>query len=89
MKKNKKHVNIDEIKFNDVNIQHIRVKLDNLFGPNNQALTDSVNNAINNNIDSLQEDLEPIIKETLVEVIRGYFNRVYRLFPMDQLYLND
>ncbi|KAF2892265.1 hypothetical protein ILUMI_13906 [Ignelater luminosus] len=88
-KKNKKHVSIDKIKFNEVNIKNIRVKLDNLFGANNEALTDTVNNAINNSIDTLQEDFEPIIKETLIEIIRGRFNRVYQLFPMDQLYLND
>ncbi|KAF2898024.1 hypothetical protein ILUMI_08150 [Ignelater luminosus] len=89
LKKNKRHINLDKIELNDVKIKNIRVKFDNLFGPNNELLTDTVNNALNDNIDNLQEELEPIIKETFIQVIRQYFNRVYRLFPLDELYLKD
>ncbi|KAF2892268.1 hypothetical protein ILUMI_13909 [Ignelater luminosus] len=89
MKKNQKHVSIDKIKFNELNIKSVRVMFDNLFDADNEVLTDTVNNAINDNIDTLKEDFLPIMKETLIELIRERFNRVYQLFPMDQLYLNN
>ncbi|KAF2886483.1 hypothetical protein ILUMI_19690 [Ignelater luminosus] len=86
LKKDKKHIKLDKIHFNEVQIKTIRVKFENLFGPNTEPLTNTANNAINENIDNLRAELEPIIKETLVHIISEYFNRVYRLFPMDQLY---
>lgn len=84
LKKNKKHINIDRIQFNDVQIKNIRVNYEDLF--ESQALTETVTNAINENVDTLRDELEPIIKETLIQVILEYFNRVYSLFPMDQLF---
>ncbi|KAF2886123.1 hypothetical protein ILUMI_20050 [Ignelater luminosus] len=87
LKKNKRHISLDKIDYNDVKIKNIRVKFDNLFGPNNEVLTDTVNNAINDNVDNLRGELEPIIKETLIQVILQSFNRVYRLFTLDELYL--
>lgn len=88
-KKNKTHISLDKIQYNDVQIKNIRVRFQNLFGNSNEGLTDTVNNAINENVESLRPELEPIIKDTLVNVILQYFNRVYRVFPMNQLYLDD
>ncbi|KAF2890841.1 hypothetical protein ILUMI_15332 [Ignelater luminosus] len=85
-KESKKYLKVEKVLFNNVQIKNIRITFDNLFGPRNEILTDTVNNAINENVDTLKEELEPIIKETLVQMILQYFNRVYRLFPMDELY---
>lgn len=86
LKKNKEHISLDKILFNDVQIKNIRVRFANLFGPNSEGLTNTANNAINDNVETLRPELEPILKETLVHIIRAYFNRVYKLFPMNQLY---
>lgn len=87
-KKNKEHIVFDHIEFSNVTLNNISVWMTNLFAEN-EVLTETVNKAMNDNIDTLRGELEPIIRETLAEIIRDFFNRVYRLFPRDQLYLVD
>ena len=59
--------------------------LEDVF-PNNPAITETINQNINENADVLFVDLEPLISKAVGELILLYTNRIYDLFSMDQLF---
>ncbi|KAF5308808.1 hypothetical protein FQR65_LT06041 [Abscondita terminalis] len=86
-KNDKKHIQIDRIE-TKTDIKEIKLHFYKLFG-DNEALTESVNAIINENIQDIKKDLDSLIEKTVAETIITYFNRVYKVFPVDELYLDD
>ncbi|KAF5281271.1 hypothetical protein FQA39_LY05157 [Lamprigera yunnana] len=69
-------------------IGHAKVYFDNLLNQN-EKITATLNQAINENIESIIEEMGPVIEETLGEMVRMYFNKVFRLFSLDILFPED
>ncbi|XP_065164018.1 uncharacterized protein [Atheta coriaria] len=66
-------------------IKKLSIQFNNLFG-NQTELTDNTNKVINENIDSLYDEISPVIKETINSVATNIVNHVYDLFPLDVLF---
>lgn len=57
----------------------------NLFS-GNEALTEDTNKFINDNIDVLSQDTDPVVHQAVGTYIRNIFNHVFDLFPLEELF---
>uniref|UniRef100_A0A1Y1MN43 Uncharacterized protein n=1 Tax=Photinus pyralis TaxID=7054 RepID=A0A1Y1MN43_PHOPY len=64
---------------------HMSLYLADLF-KNNELLTQSVNQAINDNIESLKNELEQIIGKNVEDIILSDYIKIYDMFPVDVLF---
>ncbi|XP_017773213.1 PREDICTED: circadian clock-controlled protein-like [Nicrophorus vespilloides] len=69
----------------DCVIDKFVIDIENLFG-DNKELGDTTNKAINDNIDTLYEELKPVIVDTLKTILNDAATNVYNLFPFDVLH---
>ncbi|KAF2892130.1 hypothetical protein ILUMI_14042 [Ignelater luminosus] len=80
------------IEFEKIELQSVftkaKVYFTNLIN-GDEALTETLNAAVNENIDVIFEELSPIIGQTLGGIARQYFNRFFRLFSVDELFPRD
>ncbi|GJQ88013.1 hypothetical protein Trydic_g12937 [Trypoxylus dichotomus] len=82
-KKMKDHIQIDTTDL-QVYPGKMWIHFNNLFR-GSEEITESINNAINENTDILYNDFKPVLQTTLSSVFSQYINRVYGLYPLDVL----
>ncbi|KAK5646927.1 hypothetical protein RI129_005391 [Pyrocoelia pectoralis] len=70
-----------------VDAEDMSVNFSNLFR-NNEAITQSINQAINDNIKTLKEELDILIAQTIETVVIGDYVAIYDMFPIDTLFPN-
>lgn len=86
-KEGKDYIVFDKMEMNTT-IKSGNVHFGNLFD-GNPALTESANQAFNDNMDILKEELYPIMNEIVGTIVKSTFNRVFELFPVDELFPSD
>lgn len=69
----------------EVNVKSIKLRLENLIR-NQEELTRTLNNIIDENAMELYPDLKPVVGETLTHVFLAYMNGVHKKFSIEQLY---
>lgn len=76
----------DYITFDDVSLElqtkSASVNFGNIFGD----FSDTANQAFNDNMDVLKEEMTPIASKILGQVLHKIYNRVFELFPADVLF---
>lgn len=87
IKEGKDHVVYEKMGVNTT-IESGNVHFENLFD-GNPALTESANQAFNDNMDILKEELYPIMNDIIGTIVKGSFNRIFDLFPVDELFPRD
>ncbi|XP_031345531.1 uncharacterized protein LOC116172455 [Photinus pyralis] len=70
-----------------VDAKDVSVRFDDLFR-NNELLTQTVNQAINDNIQTLKEELDSLIGKTIEEVIFKGYLKIFDQLPFDVLFPN-
>lgn len=88
MKHGKEHFKIDADHNIVVGVEKIKLNLGNLF-KDNKELNDNLNKVIDENIDTLAEDVKPVVGETIRSLFLRFVNQVYNKFPIEVLYPSD
>lgn len=86
-RKGKDYIVFDKIDIN-ATVKTGHINLENLF-ENNAALTEAANQAFNDNMDLLKEELYPMFNEVISTILKAFYNRVHDLFPVDDLFPRD
>ncbi|KAK5646926.1 hypothetical protein RI129_005390 [Pyrocoelia pectoralis] len=87
MKNSKEHIELENFVL-DIQIETAKINFSNLIN-GNEELTEVANNAINENINVVYEELRSIAGQVLGDIVVLYFNSVFRLFPMKELFPDD
>ncbi|CAG9768263.1 unnamed protein product [Ceutorhynchus assimilis] len=83
-KNNKEYVSWEKEKI-DINIEKINLLFERLFGDNTE-LNDQTNKVINNNIDGIVEELQPVIQEVVSGFVFSLVNRLFSRFSLNELF---
>ncbi|KAL1490573.1 hypothetical protein ABEB36_013243 [Hypothenemus hampei] len=83
-KKGKEYVRWEKEKI-DINIGKINLIFERLFG-DNTALNDQTNRVINQNIDGIIEELEPVIQEVVSNFVFNLINRLFAKYSISELF---
>ncbi|XP_045471924.1 protein takeout-like [Harmonia axyridis] len=84
IKNNKEYVNFNKNELK-LNLGHPVMKFENLFGAN-EELNVQTNRIINENIESILEELSPVLNKVIKEFVFGLIGRVFDRFSLDELF---
>ncbi|KAK9888496.1 hypothetical protein WA026_000747 [Henosepilachna vigintioctopunctata] len=79
----KSYIEINEVKV-DANYGKPVLMFSELF--ENKEVTEQTNKVINDNIESLIEELKPVINQVVTEVVQNLSSRVFSKFSFDELF---
>ncbi|XP_031345530.1 uncharacterized protein LOC116172454 [Photinus pyralis] len=79
-----KYIRFDKLDI-EFDIKNVTVHFENLFG-GNEELTLVANKMFNENINILKEELQPVIKNIINDVLTDYVNKLHSEYTMDQLF---
>lgn len=71
-----------------VDVETVKWRLGDLF-KGNKELNDHINKVIEENIESLTDEIKPVVAETIKSIFLQFLNQVYDKFPLDVLYPKD
>lgn len=81
----KKYIQIPSNKFKMVfDTTRLYLNLENLF--NNKALSDNMNNFLNENWQIILTELKPSVRDTLAQILTGMINSVFESLSYEELF---
>lgn len=83
-KNNKEYVRWEKEKI-DIQIEKVNLLFEHLFGQNAE-LNDQTNRVINQNIDSIIDELSPVIQQVVSDFVFGLINRLFAKYSVNELF---
>lgn len=83
-KNDKDHIKLSTYKI-DVNIGKPHLQFDHIFG-NNKELNDQTNKIINENVETIVEEVKPVVIDVITQFVFGIANRVFDRYSFDELF---
>lgn len=83
MKNNAEHLQVKDILV-DFNIGTADVHLDDLFDGNSE-LSEAMNSFLNDNWQTVADEMRPAIKDSIGNIVRGITGRLFDEYTLDQL----
>ncbi|XP_050309899.1 uncharacterized protein LOC126745898 [Anthonomus grandis grandis] len=84
-KNNKEYVSWEKEKI-DINIGKINLLFERLFG-DNKELNERTNKVINENIDTIIGELQPVIQQVVSDFVFNLVNRIFAKYALSELFL--
>ncbi|XP_030766676.1 uncharacterized protein LOC115890550 [Sitophilus oryzae] len=85
-KNNKEYIRWEKEKI-DIGIEKSHLSFDRLFGDNAQ-LNEQTNRAINDNIDGIIQELQPVIQGVVSDFVFTIINRVFARYSVNELFIS-
>lgn len=77
------YIKVDDIKMG-YNLGKAKLQFDNLFNGDN-ALGETMNSFLNDNWESLSEEVRPLLEEAMSEIVRSSADKLFEEYSLDDL----